>query len=222
MRPQASQPDPSPVIRLAILDDRTLLRSGLALVLEQHASGSLTTQVVYAGPDCGSARLANPDVFIVAVDSAGIAGERMAVDLAREGRRVLMFGTPLDLARARMSFDAGVLGLLPAPSTVEDLRAALVDASAGTFHVTPLVAGILANFSRTPDLSPRERETLQLYAGGLKLAAVAGRLGISPHTAKEYLDRVREKYAQVGRQARTRTELFIEAQRDGFVEGPQV
>jgi DNA-binding CsgD family transcriptional regulator len=47
---------------------------------------------------------------------------------------------------------------------------------------------------------------------------VANQLGISPHTAKEYLDRVRAKYAQVGRTARTRTELYVEANRDGLLE----
>lgn len=215
-------------MRLAILDDRTLLSSGLTMLLEQgtveQGTGSAierqtpTTQVVYSGPDCSQALLADPDVFVVAVDSAGIPGERIAVDLARDGRRVLMFGWPTDVARTRAAFDAGVLGLLPASSSVDDLHAALTDIDAGNFHVTPVVAGILAGFSRTPELSPREMETLQLYAGGLKLSAVASRLGISPHTAKEYLDRVREKYAQAGRQARTRTELFIEAQRDGFIE----
>lgn len=44
-------------------------------------------------------------------------------------------------------------------------------------------------------------------------------MGISPHTAKEYLDRVRAKYQQVGRPARTRTELYAEASRDGLLPG---
>ena len=43
---------------------------------------------------------------------------------------------------------------------------------------------------------------------------------ISPHTVKEYLDRVRAKYQQVGRPARTRTELYAEASRDGLLLEP--
>ncbi|MFM7146928.1 MAG: LuxR C-terminal-related transcriptional regulator [Actinomycetales bacterium] len=219
MLSEVDGPQSPPVIRLAILDDRTLLRSGLAMLLEHSGNSSLLTQVVYAGSDCGQARLANPDVVVVAIDTPGIPGERMAADLAREGRRVLLFGSPSDPTRIRATFDAGVLGLLPPASTVDDLHEAVTSVNAGDLHLNPAVVAILTGISRTPDLSPRELETLQLYASGLKLSAVAGRLGISPHTAKEYLDRVRDKYTQAGRQARTRTELFIEAQRDGFVEG---
>ena len=52
------------------------------------------------------------------------------------------------------------------------------------------------------------------------MTAVARRLEISPHTAKEYLDRVRAKYAAVGREARTRTELYAAAQSDGLLGEP--
>jgi DNA-binding CsgD family transcriptional regulator len=79
---------------------------------------------------------------------------------------------------------------------------------------------MLAAGPEAPDLSPRERDALRLYASGLKLAAVARRMDISPHTVKEYLDRVRMKYQQVGRPARTRTELYAEARRDGLLSDP--
>jgi hypothetical protein len=42
-------------------------------------------------------------------------------------------------------------------------------------------------------------------------------MGISPHTAKEYLDRVRTKYREVGRPVATRTELYAAASRDGLL-----
>ena len=50
---------------------------------------------------------------------------------------------------------------------------------------------------------------MPLYAAGLTLAAVAHRIDISPHNAKEYLDRVRRKYELMGRAVRTRTELDL-------------
>ena len=84
-------------------------------------------------------------------------------------------------------------------------------AARGELYLSVDLAAILASAADTPDLSPRELDALRLYASGLKLSAVAHRMGISPHTAKEYLDRVRAKYAQVGRPARTRTELYAAA-----------
>ena len=61
-------------------------------------------------------------------------------------------------------------------------------------------------------------DALRLYAAGLTLNAVAYRMGVSPHTAKEYLDRVRAKYEHIGRRARTRTELYVQASEDGILE----
>ena len=46
-----------------------------------------------------------------------------------------------------------------------------------------------------PNLSIQELSALRLYASGLKLDSVARRMNVSPATAKEYLDRVRAKYA---------------------------
>jgi two-component system nitrate/nitrite response regulator NarL len=49
------------------------------------------------------------------------------------------------------------------------------------------------------------------------MKSVARRLGVTPHTAKSYIDRVREKYNDVGREARTKIELRIRAVEDGFL-----
>ena len=81
------------------------------------------------------------------------------------------------------------------------------------------LASILANAKDRPILSPRETDALRLYAAGLTLVAVGHRMGISPHTVKEYLDRVRRKYEIIGRSARTRTELYVVASDDGLLEG---
>lgn len=68
-----------------------------------------------------------------------------------------------------------------------------------------------------PRLSDRERNVLVLYVSGLKMTSVARRLDISPHTAKEYVDRVRGKYVAVGRPAPTKVDLHREAMRDGLI-----
>jgi DNA-binding CsgD family transcriptional regulator len=72
-----------------------------------------------------------------------------------------------------------------------------------------------------PNLSIQELSALRLYASGMKLDSVARRMNVSPATAKEYLDRVRAKYQQVGRPARTRTELYAAASRDGLLPSPE-
>lgn len=68
-----------------------------------------------------------------------------------------------------------------------------------------------------PELTPRESEVLRLYAAGLPLRSVAQRVGVTEHTAREYLRRIRRKYALVGRPAPTKTHLFRRAVQDGHL-----
>jgi two-component system, NarL family, nitrate/nitrite response regulator NarL len=58
-----------------------------------------------------------------------------------------------------------------------------------------------------PSLSDREESVLRAYASGLTLEAAARRVGISPSTAKTYLQRVKTKYRQAGRPADTKLDL---------------
>jgi hypothetical protein len=69
----------------------------------------------------------------------------------------------------------------------------------------------------SPMLSAQERTVLVGYATGLTLAAAGRRAGVRPGTAKQYLDRVKRKYEQAGRPARTKLELAARAREDGLV-----
>jgi DNA-binding CsgD family transcriptional regulator len=68
-------------------------------------------------------------------------------------------------------------------------------------------------------LGRRERDVLHLYASGLPLKAVAAQLGIAHSTAREYLDRIRVKYVEVGRPAPTKVDLLRRAVEDGILPG---
>lgn len=63
----------------------------------------------------------------------------------------------------------------------------------------------------------REAEVLGLYLSGLAAKQVAHRLGLKESTVKEYLRRVRARYAAAGRPASTRMELYFRAVEDGLL-----
>jgi two-component system, NarL family, nitrate/nitrite response regulator NarL len=68
-----------------------------------------------------------------------------------------------------------------------------------------------------PHLSVQETAVLLAYVSGLKLTAAARRAGVRPGTAKQYLDRVKRKYAGIGRPAHTKLELATRAREDGLL-----
>ncbi|WP_354637100.1 hypothetical protein [Kitasatospora camelliae] len=70
-----------------------------------------------------------------------------------------------------------------------------------------------------PRLSPKELRILVDYASGMTLKSAARRAGITPNTAKDYLDRVKSKYRQAGRPAYTKIDLALRVREDGLDRG---
>jgi two-component system, NarL family, nitrate/nitrite response regulator NarL len=203
---------------IAIIDDHELVREGLASLIT--GGDSPVGHLVYCGESPVEAAQYSPEVALLDVD-LGPGAARLADSvtvLMEAGARVLLISAFEDAVAVRGAMTAGALGFVPKRASVDVLREALETVGAGEFYLSVDLAAILASAAESPELSPRELDVLRLYASGLKLTAVANQLGISPHTAKEYLDRVRAKYALVGRTARTRTELYVEANRDGLLE----
>lgn len=207
-------------VRAAIVDDRSLVRESLAAALESRMPPAAA--VVYCGGSLAEAVETGPDVLLLDLGARGISAPIPDIvrTLAAAGIRVVLLSDLDHHPGARAALKEGALGFVPMSASLGTLAEALGSAAAGELHLSADLAGILAAASSVPDLSPRELLALRLYASGLKLSAVARRMGVSPHTAREYLDRVRGKYAQAGREARTRTELYVEAQRDGLLAVP--
>lgn len=84
--------------------------------------------------------------------------------------------------------------------------------------MTPELATVIAGDPDRPKLSIQEERALVLYASGLTLDAVAESIGVKPDTAKQYLERVKKKYAAVGRPARTKVDLSRVALADGYLD----
>jgi DNA-binding NarL/FixJ family response regulator len=204
-------------MRLAVIDDHELIREGLrALVAAQDDD---EVEIVYSGDSVSKAVASRPGVALLDVD-LGQGADPVGVNaeaFTAAGIPVLLISAFDDAAAVRSGLKSGALGFIPKRVSYETLIEALRSVWSGELYLSVDLASMLAAASDTPDLSPRELDALRLYASGLKLAAVAHRMGISPHTAKEYLDRVRAKYLQVGRPARTRTELYVAAARDGLL-----
>lgn len=205
-------------MRLAVIDDHELVREGLVALL--HNNNHQQIEVVYSGKEPQMALTCKPNVALLDVD-LGPEGESVAHNvsvLTRAGVASLLISSNEDSLSIRSGLNAGALGFVPKRVSYQTLVEALSSVAAGEIYLSVDLAAILAATVEKPDLSPRELDALRLYASGLTLNSVARRMGISPHTAKEYLDRVRNKYGQLGREARTRTELYVVAQDDGLLE----
>ncbi len=205
-------------MRLALVDDHELVREGLRALIVAHDEDEV--DIVYSGDSIAAALASGPGVVLLDVN-LGAGSDPVGVNtraFTTAGIPVLLISAFDDAPAVRAGLKSGALGFIPKRVSYDTLIEALRTAAGGELFLSVDLASMLATANDRPELSPRELDALRLYASGLKLAAVAHRMGISPHTAKEYLDRVRAKYSQVGRPARTRTELYAAASRDGLLD----
>lgn len=116
------------------------------------------------------------------------------------------------------AFRAGARGYLTKDHDLTSLASAVRQVAAGDTILSPeLVFSLISDTSPDrPALSSQERAVLVAYASGMTLQCAARKLGIGVGTAKEYLDRVKQKYGAAGRPAHTKLELADRVREDGI------
>ena len=147
------------------------------------------------------ARAAEVDVvaWADAVDALLVLGTRADV--------CLCLAPPATEAAARLR-DRGCRVIDPAGDPVAAVRAAVRDRRR---PVAP----------RRPRLAPRQTEVLVAYVSSSDLLpTVARTLGMDRETLKTHLRRIRAKYAEVGRPAPTRRDLYVRTVEDGLLAPP--
>ena len=149
----------------------------------------------------------------------GTAIEHNVATILAAGPAVLVLAASDKPRSVRAAMRAGALGYVLKDEETVQVRAAIRSVAAGQGWISPRLAYIFATDDATdrPELSPQETRALQLYATGMAMKSVAKRMGLSEETVKQYVGRVREKYARAGRAAPTKLELYHRAVEDGHL-----
>lgn len=201
----------------AVVEDHPLMRDALSRACTQ-VSG-LTVAYQGASIDEVLALPEPPDVVLLDLDlGSHVVSEADALRLMRRGSQVIVVSGLASPTTVRAMVRAGVAGLCSKRDDPANLTEAIRSVLAGQSWTTGELAAVLVRDPDRPDLSVQERRALELYASGLKLTAVARVMGVAPTTAKEYIERVRAKYAAIGRPAPTKAHLTLNAQHDGLLD----
>jgi DNA-binding NarL/FixJ family response regulator len=217
------------VIRVAIADDQPLVRAGLRAMLDLADDLSLVGEAADGRTAVDIARRERPDVLLMDVRMPvldGIAAtRRITADPATATVKVVVL-TTFDVDEyVYGALRAGASGFLLKDAPPEQVFDAIRVVSAGNALLDPAVTGrLIAEFARrppdvTPDhapvlrqLTPREREVLELVGRGLSNAEIAERLVVSHATAKTHVARILAKL-----QVRDRAQLVVLAYETGLV-----
>ena len=207
------------VVRVVILDDHALFHQALMSWLQAQGPG---IDVAYAGAEVDRALEAasGSDVVLLDLDLGAEAPPlpQLVAGFQEAGCGVLIVSALGSPRVVRQGLAAGAMGYMSKREDPSALLNAIRAVASGEGFLTPEMAAILAESPQdVPNLSIQELSALRLYASGLKLDSVARRMNVSPATAKEYLDRVRAKYASAHREVRTKSDMRRAAVEDGFL-----
>ncbi|RSM79764.1 DNA-binding response regulator [Amycolatopsis sp. WAC 01375] len=203
-----------------VVDDHPAVRAGVVYWL---SSGSPPVTVVAEGEDVRAAWIgegARADVVILDLHlnstTPAIGDLRRLIEA---GRRVVVYSMRADDETVLQCLELGALSYLTKAEGAEHLLEAVRAAAADRSYTPPSLAGALAGdrSERRPALSARETEVLIEWFQSESKDFVAHRLGISPNTVNSHLERIRVKYAQIGREAPTKAALVARAIQDGLI-----
>ncbi|MET8625825.1 response regulator transcription factor [Kitasatospora sp. NPDC004669] len=205
------------MITVAVVDDDRMLRDGMRSWLRDVP----TVRLVASSATVDEHLATTTAVDVTLLDPVLADGSLPAANIRRlsaAGTRVLVISTVPDRSRIVAAIAAGADGYLTKDNDLDTLVAAIAEiAAGGTLH-PPETAFARAHddSAHRPRLSPKELQVLLDYASGMTLKSAARRAGITPNTAKDYLDRVKAKYQQVGRPAYTKIDLATRVREDGI------
>ncbi|MFZ0974990.1 MAG: response regulator transcription factor [Solirubrobacteraceae bacterium] len=196
-----------PVIRVLVVADNDLFRTGLASLLGALADIEVVAQASGGRMGVQQASELRPDVVLMDLPMPDLEAReaiRGVLELSPATRVVAftMLPSEQDVADA---LQAGASGLLARDTPIDDVVAAVRAAAGGSAWLSPRTAELMledgrrADPDREPDspkldhLSSRELDVLRLIARGLENAEIAEVLNISPRTVKDYVWSIRAK-----------------------------
>ena len=206
-------------VRVMIVDDHAVVRSGLRLVIEREQGLGVAGEAGTAEDAVRSMERVRPTLVLMDLEMPGMGG--------LEGTRLLherhpdvpvvvlsMHGEADDVRRA---FDAGASGYVLKTAVDDDLIRAIRAVSAGERYLHPSLGAVLAQppppRGGVDELSPREREVLRLLALGHTNQEIAQDLYVSVRTVESHRAHIMTKL-----RATTRAEMVRHAIVGGLLD----
>ncbi len=190
----------SETIRVMLVDDHGMVRRGLAVFLNIHADLVLAAEAASGREAIDLCESIQPDVILMDLimpEMDGAATTRLIKERCPHVRVIALTSFPeRDLVQEALR--AGAISYLLKNVTSQELAAAIRAAYHGRSTLAPEAAQALVRDARhevSPghDLTPREKEVLDLMVEGLSNPEIAENLSVSRSTARAHVSQILSK-----------------------------
>ncbi|MGH8041186.1 MAG: response regulator [Rudaea sp.] len=189
------------MIRIVLVDDHELVRTGLRLILEKHRDMEIIGEAEDGERGLALIKQLRPEVALVDVHMPGVSGIEVTerVRRAKLATRVVILTMINEAPFPRRLLEAGASGYLTKGCPAEELIRAVRKVADGQRYLGGDVAQQLALATMTgaaspfEELSARELEVAMMLAQGRAAKSIATRLHLSEKTVATYKSRLFEK-----------------------------
>lgn len=189
------------MIRVVLVDDHELVRSGFRLILSGQGDMEVVGEASNAEEGLRLVRAQKPDVALIDVHMPGMSGIELTERVQRADlpTRIVILTVVQDAQFPRHLLQSGALGYLTKGCPAEELLKAVRTVAAGNRYLDATIAREMAlaavdgDSSPLESLSSRELEVALMLARGLAVNEVANRLHLSAKTISTYKQRLFEK-----------------------------
>lgn len=188
-------------IRLMLVDDHAVVRSGLRRLLELNKGVE-----VIAEADSGEQAYQRygelqPEIVVMDISMPGMGGLESARRIIKRfsAAKVIIFSMHETASFASQALKSGVRGYVTKTGAPEDLLSAVIEVASGKIFLSADISQKIALETRPgqhnliQQLSGREFEVFRLLAEGKKVNQVAGMLKISQKTVSNYYTIIKQK-----------------------------
>lgn len=191
-------------IRILLVDDHTIVRAGLRMVLQSAEEFDVVGEADSAAAALELIERHHPDVVLLDInlpDGSGLDVARRVLERV-PSTRVLVLSVHDDREFVREAVRSGAHGFLRKDTTPAELRRAIKVVHAGDAFFSPPVARRLSEVLRDElpepaggieQLTGRERDVLVRIAQGMLNKEIAADLGISVRTVESHRDSLMRK-----------------------------
>jgi DNA-binding NarL/FixJ family response regulator len=199
------------MLSVLIADDHAVVRAGVRMLLERESDLKVVGEAANGSDALELIEALQPHVLVLDLSMPGVSGLDVARRLSASGcpTRIVVLSMHAGDAYVFEAFRAGVAGYVLKDAAAGELVRAVRTVAAGQEYLSaPLSLQRLRAYANhtTPSadsyhqLSPRERQVLELVASGCTNAEIAGILAVSSRTVEAHRARLMSKLDLHGQQ----------------------